>query len=315
MFRFRRRLIALVVLIAVPVVPAGCGSTGSGQLRDGSIRGGDIPLIVVHRGYRVSAYTRVTVTGKPYLFKVDTGATRTIIRTSIAAALGLPMRRQMITTYPLGCTASMRPTLVPKWRLGRIELPSMVIGASKLGNLGPRVDGLSIAGLLGSDVLARFRKATFEFQQHRLILGTNALGSGRAVKLSVLHSAKGGYAELIHVDIDGRPVRLLVDTGDEITAISGRLAGQLDLERLGQTGAIEGASGCPIQVRAVAIKHWIVGGVTLPSTFALSGRVSENVGRLRTQGQLGADVLSAFRRVTIEFEPRHLLIFSDPRFP
>jgi len=60
----------------------------------------------------------------------------------------------------------------------------------------------------------------------------------------------------------------------------------------------------------VVVKRWRAGGVMLPPMPALSGHVGGDIHGVAFQGELGADVLSTFRQVTLEFSPRHIIAFG-----
>jgi predicted aspartyl protease len=307
-----RSLKGLLAVSAVALTVAGCGL---GHTTRRPLKGGVVPVTVVREGLGVRVYARLTIKGRTYLFLVDSGATNTVMDTEVASALRLPRHGPEEVSHPLGCTAPVEPVLVSHWRLGPIVLPPMIVGAASVGEYNLKVDDMPVAGLLGSDVLEQFGKATFEFGRHRLILGSGAPVRGHAEKLSVLHNESFGYAELVRVEIHGAPASLLVDTGASISGIDGRLAQRLKLSRLGHAGKVSGATGCTEQVHPVAIRHWRLGHLSLPSTYAVAGAMSFRYGPVVARGLFGADILSTFRRVTFEFAPRQLLILDQPLFP
>jgi hypothetical protein len=105
----------------------------------------------------------------------------------------------------------------------------------------------------------------------------------------------------------------LVDTGAGLTYINGQSARQLHLERLGWSGKVGGANGCPETVHAVGIDDWSMGRMTLPLTYALAGPVVLTKGSI-IHGVLGPDVLAAYRRVTFDFTHERLVIQGPPRY-
>ncbi len=309
--RFAKRSLALCVLALVTI---GCSGALADQPVSSSLRGGVVPLTVVNSGSAVRAYARVAINGRTYFFVVDTGAAQTVIETKFASALGLPSEGPAFTTVSFGsCRGSALPVLVSNWRLGRVQLPPSVIAESNIQTGVEKVDGRPVIGLLGSDVLSLFGRATFEFHQQRLMLGPNAPMGGRVVKFTALHIPGGGYAELTKMRINGKPVTFLVDTGAGLTYINGQSARQLRLERLGRSGRIGGANGCSETVHFVGLDDWSMGGMTLPSTYALAGSVALIKGS-SIHGLLGPDVLAEYRRVTFDFIHERLVMQGPPRY-
>jgi predicted aspartyl protease len=305
-----RRLLALS---ALALIVGGCGTAGVSGTATGLLKGGEVPLTVVAHGYAVAVYAPVTIHERTYFFRVDTGAAHTVVTKRVASALGLQKHGLRYRMQAVGCAASVQPVRVAEWRLGRIKLPTTVIDEAHI-DLGPeKMDGRPVVGLLGSDVLRRFGRATFEFWRQRLILGSKAPADGQSANFTQLHTHTGGYAELVGAKINGRSVRLAVDTGASLTGIDGATARLLRLKRFGQSGPISGATGCSVVVHSVSITHWTVGAVTLPSTYALAGPVSLKYRGFLIQGLLGADVLSSYRQVTFDFTIRRLVILGRPR--
>jgi predicted aspartyl protease len=281
-----------------------------------SLSGGAVPLIVVRHGYAVRSFVRVTINSRTYLFAVDTGATQTAIAKPVANALGLPEHGAAYVVHPAGCAARAQPVFVSRWRLGGTRLPPSVIGKANLDLGKEQIHGLPVVGLLGSDVLRQFGRATLQFRQKRLVLGRTAPASGHAAKLTIVRTVTGGYGEFVTVKIHHRAVPLLVDTGAAYTGIDGQLAHRLRLKRLGQSATITGATGCRLKVHFVAIQNWTVDGMKLPSTYALAGPLSLRGNRMIIgYGLLGADVLSVYRQITFDFTAKRLLILGPPKYP
>lgn len=309
--RFAQRSLALCALVLVTV---GCGDALADQPAPSSLSGGVVPLTVVNRGSAVRAYARVKINGRAYFFVVDTGAAQTVIETRFASALGLPSQGPAFTTVSFGsCRGSAEPVEVSNWRLGSIELPPSVIAASNIQTGIERVDGHAVIGLLGSDVLSLFGRATFEFHRERLLLGPHAPMGGRVVRFTAEHFPGGGYAALTKMRINGRPVTFLVDTGAEVTYINGQSATRLRLKRLGWSGRVAGANGCSETVHVVGIDDWSMRGMTLPLTYALAGSAVLTKGS-SIHGLLGPDVLAEYRRVTFDFTHERLVMEGPPRY-
>jgi predicted aspartyl protease len=303
-----------LALCALALVVSGCSGRLTNRSTPSTLKGGVVPLAVVDDGENVRAYARVTIKGRAYLFVVDTGASRTVVTAQLASALGLPKHGSTFTEHSIGCTSTAQPVLISHWRLGRITLPPTAVAESHVHLGSQKVDGQLVVGLLGSDVLSQFGRATFEFHRQRLILGRNAPIGGRAVRFIALHSPTGAYAELARPTINGRPVTLAIDTGAEISYINGRSALRLHLKSLGWSGPIATLNGCRVTIHAVAIRHWTLGRVTLPSTYAAAGPISLKYRGQVVHGLLGSDVLATYRQVTFDFTDKRLVIQGPPKY-
>jgi predicted aspartyl protease len=115
----------------------------------------------------VTAVVAVTIKGKTYPFVVDTGASGSVIDIRAARKLGLaPIGRSSKVTG-VGGKVSAVPIIVRSWAVGPVPLPALRIDAVPLAQAtsgGP-------VGLLGSDVLSRFKSVTLDFKRERLQLG------------------------------------------------------------------------------------------------------------------------------------------------
>jgi predicted aspartyl protease len=112
------------------------------------------------------------------------------------------------------------------------------------------------------------------------------------------------------------PYPMVIDTGAEFTVITTKFAKELGLKPVGSPIGAEGA-GCKTKVRAYELESASVGGVELEgrSIFTVDAPEEENGEQLR--GSLGADVLSRFGSVKIDFRNETLVLGGEeegPRF-
>ncbi|HKB37575.1 MAG TPA: retropepsin-like aspartic protease [Gemmataceae bacterium] len=92
----------------------------------------------------------VTIQGRgPYTFALDTGASRSLVSTTVAADIGLSRAGPPEPIQGLGGVTRAVPVRVTSWSTGNIKLPPMVITSADLAT-GRGAGGLQ--GLLGSDV-------------------------------------------------------------------------------------------------------------------------------------------------------------------
>jgi aspartyl protease len=121
--------------------------------------------VVTTKGRDTIALVPVWVNGRgPYPFALDTGASQSLIDTSLVRRLHL----RVVGSRPLhGITGGGKGQVVQigNWRAGGVRLPKDTIGSFKL------LDGQSgVAGLLGSDVLSRYGKIAVDYDHDVLLL-------------------------------------------------------------------------------------------------------------------------------------------------
>jgi predicted aspartyl protease len=297
----RRRAIALLVTAVAGVSLVACGGGGKPMTRGStSARSLSVPLIEFHRGNAVSVFVGLTFAGHLYYFLVDTGAERTIIDAPVARRLGLRAHGSPREFAPLGCRVRGQPVLLRDWRLGDTPLPAITAFSHKLLTP-PSFSRLPFGGLLGSDVLSRFKTVTIDFTHRRLTLRSKPPTSGRAVPIAILRRA-GSVLATTQVDLDNHSAQFVVDTGAETSLIDSAAAAQLRLAPAGPSENGEGAV-CRVAVTPVFVRRWSVADLRIPR--AVIGRVpvvvGENYLNRRIAGIVGTSTLARRGTLTIDF--------------
>lgn len=123
--------------------------------------------VIAAKGRNTIALVPVFINGRgPYPFALDTGASQSLIDSTLAHALRL---RVVGKSPPLhGITGGGRgqSVQVNNWRAGGVRLPADTISSFRL--LTGRGNGP--AGLLGSDVLSRYGKIAVDYDRDLLLL-------------------------------------------------------------------------------------------------------------------------------------------------
>ena len=112
------------------------------------------------------------------------------------------------------------------------------------------------------------------------------------------------------------PYPMVLDTGAEFTVITAKFAKELGLKLIGSPFGAEGA-GCKTTTRAYELESASVGGVELEGSSILAVDAPEEGDGEQLRGSLGADVLSRFGSVKIDFKKETLTLGSEeegPRF-
>ena len=111
------------------------------------------------------------------------------------------------------------------------------------------------------------------------------------------------------------PYPMVLDTGAEFTVITTAFAKELGLKPVGSSLDAEGA-GCKTKTRAYELESASVGGIELEGSGILAVD-APGMGRGQPRGSLGADVLSRFGSIKIDFKKETLTLGAEvegPRF-
>ncbi len=272
-------------------------------------------MVVLGDGFAAAAYVPVTIQGQRFMFRLDTGAGTTILTTGATRILSLLSTGPPYSISTLGCRTSVQPVRVTDWKLGDVALAPMTIGVSSIITGARSIGGLPVAGLLGANALLALHRVTLEFAAHRLILG-GPTATSAGIPIRTVRDSRGEAGVLVPVTIHSVEQTLLLDTGSPVTALAESDARELHLPTVGRTLRIRGAAGCALRAVPVNLSDWKAGGTVLPMTLAVAVRGPSD-SRVRRRGLvtglLGADVVSRYRRATLDFDTERLVLFG-PRF-
>ncbi|HSR23633.1 MAG TPA: aspartyl protease family protein [Candidatus Eisenbacteria bacterium] len=157
------RLLSLLLVTALAAA-AGCTSPVAGR----STASGTVHARVVSGagGSRLLIVPVFVASRGPYDFALDTGAARSIVDSRVASELRLPTTgREQAVTGVSGTSEAVR-VRISSWRVDAVALPDATILSLRLAAGG----GPTLAGLLGSDMLSRFRTVTIDYQGETVTL-------------------------------------------------------------------------------------------------------------------------------------------------
>ncbi|MFA4939763.1 retroviral-like aspartic protease family protein [Brevundimonas sp.] len=248
--------------------------------------------------------------GAQQVFVIDTGAERSALSAELAQALALPPGRPVVVH---GITAAeVTPTVeIAQIEIGRRRFTDLILPVF------PR-DALSADGLLGLDLLSRFRltldvnarQATLSPSGSTSIAMTTSADGTRLRRQDIVvagHRGRFGQLILTRIDVAGVEVAAFIDSGAQYSI------GNLALMRAAGIGRTTDPSQ---PVRMVGI----VGGATtvLSGTAPAMGVAGRSLGPtpllfadlhvFQVMGLidqpallLGADILSRFSRITLDY--------------
>jgi predicted aspartyl protease len=155
-----------------------------------------------------------TIDGKgPYWFLIDTGANRSAIDTKVARELGI------LSTGSSKVEGSAGSLTVEEARV-----PSLELGTTRVRDLQPTVYDLSgslappgehIAGILGFDALGS-SAVLWDRDERRVVVAPSAAAFTSFQNVTVLPLSLDNGIPRIRAHIDGKAVRLRIDTGAAI---------------------------------------------------------------------------------------------------
>jgi predicted aspartyl protease len=101
-------------------------------------------------------------------FIVDTGASSSVIDLKAAEKLGLAPIGEAHAVRGVGGKSRALPIVIDRWSIGPVALPKLRIETANLS----KQSGAEVPiGLLGSDVLSRYKSVTLDFDRNQLQLG------------------------------------------------------------------------------------------------------------------------------------------------
>jgi predicted aspartyl protease len=311
----RRRRNVLGAMMLVAVVTVGCG--GLHHRGDSSLGAGREPsqrIVVPAVVLGPAMFVTLKLEGHPYLFRIDTGALTTTVDASVAKALALRDHGASLMEPAVGCPVRAQPVAIPDWTLGAAKLPATTIMSTDTILAGIRFKGVQIGGLLGPDVLSRFGTVTLDFAHNRLILGGKVRSGANTIPIEPERYRHHLFIT-VRATIGGKTARYVIDTGSPTVAIQSRTAKKLGLKPSGASGRVAGVSGCAVNVSAVRLSNWAMGGKKMPAITAMALRGSllpDTVERKGILGLIGAGALAPFRQVSIDFTKRRIQLGEPP---
>ena len=171
----------------------------------------------------VAAFVVLVVKGKQLYFEIDTGASNTVLDTSIAAELGLTAAGPTVTRGTLGCTATSQPMQVSDWSVGGEALPPGILITTKTQFAGKKLNGLPFAGLLGADLDAAFGELTVDYTGKTVTLGGQVSPTGKAVPVQILRN-RGEVQVRTSAMMHAVSTAMVIDTGASTSEVDTALA-------------------------------------------------------------------------------------------
>lgn len=220
------------------------------------------------RGPQNHLFVQGSVNGEAATFLVDTGAESSFLQADRAERLGVRLSGAEASTgkrsFPVGSANDLR--------VGRMALGSTTFSiyrAAQLGGPVPGPGGRAADGILGRDVLRRY-KAAINCRAQQLFLKGDA---ARSLNVAAVARAQGFTAIRIEETrrgltvpclIRGRPGRLLLDTGAFLSGLDDDAARLLGLSGQPSRATVRRFDGRVQPLQLAQVDDLNIGGVAIP---------------------------------------------------
>ena len=275
-----------------------------------------VPDAVEEIGIAEDGRERMTVDamvdGKgPYPFLIDTGAERTVISAELARRLSLDAGKSARLHSMSGAT-EVATVVIPKLQVSKKPVRQIHAPALRQANIGA-------AGMLGIDSL-QSQRVTFDFERRKMTVVPSRAAEPAKDPDTIVVTARTRFGRLVLVDarLDGQKLKVVLDTGSEVTVGNNALRRKLVAKnRMGKTVPVElvSVTGGKVMADYTKVKRVRIGGMLindLPVAFA-------EVHPFRQLGlsdepalMLGMDTLRLFDRVSVDFANRKVR-FTHPQ--
>jgi Aspartyl protease len=291
---------------------------------------GPASVVPIRIAGRATIAANVCIGGQgPFPFLVDTGAATSLLDSSLAARLHLPLVDGPRTVSSFTCQRQISFATVSRWSVGPATLlPQTVDVATVRSPALPNVDGV-----LGSDALSRFGAVRIDYGQQTLTLGPRRapLGSdvaGGSGPPSVPASLTAGTSfaspmavNVVHTRLSPDPLQLTevrptvdlafgaksftltLDTGASATNLAPAVVKDLRLTSAGRAGAAYAGLDCPVVVDHYMMPPARLGTVPLPEQTVGSNYVPPC-----TVGVLGSGTLVNYNPVVVDYTDGELFL-------
>lgn len=242
----------------------------------------------------------VSLNGKgPYPFLIDTGAERTVLSSRTALELGL------ITEGTAKLVGAIGTAEVTKVRIDTLDL-----GRERLENISALVleeADVGAAGILGIDAL-RDHRVTFHFDNERITIGR--LGqANRHYDVVIGGKARSDRMILSHAWLDGVRVKVIIDTGSNVTIGNPALAKRLRRGGFIGEAMIRDVTGASHKAPVIGAQYFNIGDLGFRNTYLVIAP-SPAFTTLGLDDEpailLGMNFLRAFKRVAVDFRSRSI---------
>lgn len=251
----------------------------------------------------------VLINGKgPFRFIVDSGATRTVISSTLAAQLGLPSAGT-VPLHSVGGESDVPAVHIDSLYVGALPAKEIVAPVLEEANLG----GL---GILGIDTL-KGKKVVIDLIRHAMSVEPADKFTPAAAAGEIVVTARSRFGQLVLADADaaGQKIYAIVDTGSMVTL--GNLALRDKLVRRKRAAPellpITDVTGRKIMASYAPISDLRLGAFHMQNVVIAfdDAHAFDRFGLSNKPAMLlGMDILQGFDRVSVDFARRKVRLLK-----
>lgn len=263
-------------------------------------------LTVHNHGARMTVGVMVNGQG-PFPFAIDTGADRTAISASLVERLGLKTHG-VATLHGMAGVDRVRTVRIERLQVGGRQVGEVIAPVLPDGALG-------VLGLLGIDAVAD-QKVVMDFARGEMSVHSSAKREPSDPDMIVVR-AKRRFGQLVLVDasVNGSRVYAIIDSGSERTIGNSalrRLLAKQSREAVAKRVEMISVTGRTLMADETLLRRMKIGGLTvtnLPIAYS-DAHPFRKFGLTDAPAMLlGADMLRAFDRVSLDFESKKVRLF------
>jgi predicted aspartyl protease len=277
----------------------------------------------IHYGGLNRMLVGITISGQSANLIVDTGSRQIVVDSDWAASLGITPGHNRLRY--IGST-EFNGQLVPLAFARNFTIGSMNFGGTQVALLdssrgssfaaGPRERGAHIAGVLGTDLLTRYKAVIncgtrlifFKLDPSRQVDLARAASSQHFTKVPMMRQANGAFT--VPCSINGRPGSLLVDTGALVTTLDEAATKSAGIALEPTRATARFPTGVERKISLGEVNHLMIGNFKVPATkvaTAVLPGFARNQGSTKIDGILGLELL-VFSRSIIDFDSMSLFV-------
>jgi hypothetical protein len=264
----------------------------------------------------------------PFPFLVDTGATTTLLDSSLAARLDMALVDGPLAVSSFTCKRQISFASVSRWSVGNTTLLPQTVEVGTLQSpVLPNLDGV-----LGSDTLSSFGAVRIDYRQQTLTLGPQsdplrsdvAGGSGpptvsasltlgtsftSPMPVKVINEALFPHLRLtkvrptVDLSVGNNQFTLTLDTGAATTVLGPSVVHTLGLAPAGARRTAYAGLDCPVVVNRYTMGPAMLGKVQLPGQSVGSNFIPPG-----TVGVLGSGTLINYNPVLVDYTDGELFL-------
>jgi len=251
----------------------------------------------------------VLINGKgPFRFIVDSGATRTVISSTLAAQLGLPSAG-VVPLHSVGGESDVPAVHIDSLYVGALPAKEIVAPMLDEANLG----GL---GILGIDTL-KGKKVVIDMVHHAMSVEPADKYTPPAADGEIIVTARSRFGQLVLADADaaGQKIYAIVDTGSMVTLGNLTLRDKLVRRKRAapQLVPITDVTGRKIVASYAPISDLRIGNFHMANVVIAfdDAHAFERFGLATKPAMLlGMDIMQGFDRVSIDFARRKVRLLK-----